>query len=222
MKAKAFQSIFRQAFSEAWAKGGGFILPLSFFIGVGVLVAFSVGNRAELLSQISGGILWVAMVAGAFVTMERLYQADLEDGVLELHLQDTGPLTEYVLAKTLAHWLVSGLPMALFSPLVGIMLQMPRELLPLAGLCYSLGSLAIFFWGGFGAALSSSVRRGGLLIALIALPLYVPTILFGVLTIESYGTDQMFINLAFLLSCTLFTLAVSPFMTSAALRMSAD
>lgn len=222
MKPTPFKSAFNQAISEAWSEGGGLVLPLAFFIGVGILVPFSVGVRPELLVEVSSGVLWIALVLVTFVTMERLYQADLEDGVLELWVQERQPLAEYVLAKTLAHWLVAGLPIAIVSPLLGLLLHMSFELLPFASLCYGVGSLAFFFWGGLGAALSASVRRGGLLIALVVLPLYVPTVLFGVLTIASYGTDQMVINLSFLVSTTIFTLALCPFMTSVALRMSAD
>lgn len=222
MKPAPFMSAVRQALNEAWSKGGGLVLPLAFFFGVGMLVPFGVGMRADVLTQVSSGVVWIALVISSFVTLERLYQADLEDGVLELRIQETQPLAEYALAKTLAHWLVSGLPIALVSPLLGIMLQMPVEILPLASLCYGLGSLGFFSWGGFGAALSASVRRGGLLIALIILPLYVPTVLFGVLTLATFGTDQMIVNFTFLLATTIFALAICPFATSFALRMTAD
>ena len=222
MKPAPFKSTFSHALRDAWSKGGGLVLPLTFFFGVGILVPFGVGVRTDIITQASSGIIWIALAISAFVTMERLYQADLEDGVLELHLQEVQPLSEYVVAKTLAHWLVSGLPIALMSPILGMMLQMPWKLIPLASLCYGLGSLTFFSWGGFGAALSANVRRGGLLIALIALPLYVPTILFGVLTLATYGTDQMIMNLAFLISTTIFALALCPFVTSVALRISAD
>lgn len=222
MKPAPFKSALFQGLSDAWSNGGGLVLPLTFFFGVGILVPFGFGTRSEILAQASSGVIWIALVISAFVTMERLYQADLEDGVLELHLQEDHPLSEFVVAKTLAHWLVSGLPAALISPILGLMLQMPLKLLPLACLCYGLGSLTFFSWGGFGAALSAGVRRGGLLIALIVLPLYVPTILFGVLTLATFGTDQMIINLAFLISTTIFALALCPFITSVALRMSAD
>lgn len=221
MDSAPLTSAFVQALREAWAGGAGAILPASFFAGAAMLVPIGVGAEPEILAGIGGGVLWVALALASLVTMERLYQADLEDGALDLWAQADVPLAGVALAKTLAHWFVSGLPLALISPLLGFALQVPAEnVLPAAAL-YGLGGLAFFLWGGFGAALSATVRRGGLLIALIALPFYVPTALFGAMALQGEGADRM-INLLFLSATTLFALAVAPFGAASALRLAVD
>lgn len=212
---------FRQAFSEAWAGGAGALLPLGFFAGAAMLVPFGVGYEREILTRIGPGILWVALALSSLVTMERLFQSDLEDGALDLWLQAEAPLSALAAAKTLAHWLTAGLPLAMITPLLGLMLQMPTgDLLP-AALAYGVGGIAFFLWGGVGAALTATVRRGGLLIALIALPLYVPTAIFGAMTLQS-DADGLGPEALYLGAATLFAGAVAPFAMAAALRLAAD
>ncbi|MEO0466488.1 MAG: heme exporter protein CcmB [Pseudomonadota bacterium] len=214
-------SAFKQALSEAWAGGAGAMLPVGFFAGAAMLVPFGIGHGNEQLAAIGPGILWVALALSSLVSMERLFQADLEDGALDLWLQTDAPLSAIAAAKTLAHWIAAGLPLALITPLLGLMLQVPpADLLPAAA-AYAIGGLAFFMWGGVGAALTATVRRGGLLIALIALPLYVPTAIFGALALQS---DAAGIppEALYLIAATLFALATAPFAMAAALRLAAD
>lgn len=214
-------SAFKQALAEAWAGGAGALLPVGFFAGAAMLVPFGIGKEAEQLAAIGPGILWVALALSSLVTMERLFQADLEDGALDLWLQADAPLAAIAAAKTLAHWIAAGLPLALITPLLGLMLQVPpADLLP-ASLAYLVGGLAFFLWGGVGAALTASVRRGGLLIALIALPLYVPTAIFGAMTLQS-DASGLPPEALYLCAATLFALAAAPFAMAAALRLAAD
>lgn len=212
---------FRQAFSEAWAGGGGALLPLGFLGGAIVLVPFGIGTDADTMRRIGPGILWVALALASLVTLERIFQADTEDGTLELWLQAGAPMATIAAAKTVAHWLATGLPMALASPLLALMLQAPAtmERVEEAGL-YALGSLAFFFWGGVGAALSATIRRGGLLIALIALPFFLPTAIFGSLAMTD-GPDAASAPML-LAASTLFAAAAAPFAMAAALRLAAD
>jgi heme exporter protein B len=155
------------------------------------------------------------------VTLERIFQADAEDGTLDLWLQSGAPMAAIAAAKTLAHWLAAGLPLALASPLLALMFQAEARLDLIVHLgLYGLGSLAFFFWGGVGAALSATVRRGGLLISIIALPLYVPTAIFGSLAMSGgMGSDGAPMLLA---ASTLFACAVAPYAMAAALRLAAD
>lgn len=213
------RAAFRQAISEAWAGGAGALLPLGFFAGAAMLVPFTVGTNAAQLAAIGTGVLWVALALASLVSMERLFQADLEDGALELWAQADAPLFLIAAAKILAHWTVSGLPLVLLTPLIGLTLQVPAEQLLPAMLAYGLGGLAFFLWGGVAGALAASVPRGGLLIALLALPLFIPTAIFGALAAAS-GLEGP--NLLFLAAATLFALAVAPFAASAALRLAVD
>ena len=221
MSAAPILAAFRQSLGEAWAGGAGALLPLGFLGGAAVLVPLGIGSDGETLKAIGPGIIWVALALASLVTLERIFQSDAEDGTLDLWLQTGAPASAIAAAKTLAHWLSAGLPLALFSPLLALMFQAEANtaLLVNAGL-YALGSLAFFFWGGVGAALSATVRRGGLLISLIALPLYVPTAIFGALAMSG-GPGSAGAPL-FLAASTLFACAVAPYAMAAALRLAAD
>ncbi|MBI1254986.1 MAG: heme exporter protein CcmB [Hyphomonas sp.] len=221
MSAAPILAAFRQSLGEAWAGGAGALLPLGFLGGAAVLVPLGIGSDVETLKAVGPGIIWVALALASLVTLERIFQSDAEDGTLDLWLQTGAPVSAIAAAKTIAHWLSAGLPLALFSPLLALMFQAEAspDLLVNAGL-YALGSLAFFFWGGVGAALSATVRRGGLLISLIALPLYVPTAIFGALAMSG-GPGSAGAPL-FLAASTLFACAVAPYAMAAALRLAAD
>ena len=217
--ASPLSSAFRQAFSEAWASGAGALLPLGFFAGTAVLVPFTLGSETEILARIGPGILWLALALASFVTLERVFQADLQDGALDLWVQEEASISLIALSKALAHWLVSGLPLVLLSPLLGLMLEVPADQTLPAMIAYGLGGLTFFLWGGVAAALSASVARGGLLIALIALPFYLPTVIFGTLALQD-GLDS---TPGLLLAASgLFALGVAPAAMGAALRLAAD
>lgn len=221
MSPAPLRAAFQQALSEAWAGGAGALLPLGFFAGTAVLVPLGVGSDAETLRRIGPGILWVALALSSLVTLERIFQADMEDGGLDLWLQADAPVSAIAAAKTFAHWLAAGLPLAVLSPFLALVFQADATttLLRDAAL-YAIGGLAFYFWGGVGAALSATVRRGGLLISLIALPLFVPTAIFGALAMtDGIGSDGAPL---LLLASTLFALATAPFAMAAALRLAAD
>ena len=212
-------SAFRQSLSEAWASGAGLLLPLGFFAGTATMVPFTLGSEAELLSRVGPGILWLALALSSMVTLERVFQADLQDGALDLWLQDTGSISLVAAIKTLTHWLVSGFPLVLLTPLIGFMLGVPPSKMIPAMVGYGMGGLIFFLWGGVAAALSASVARAGLLIALIALPLYVPALIFGVQMIDAGFNSPSFMLLA---ASTLFALGVAPAAMGAALRLAAE
>ncbi|MEM1105418.1 MAG: heme exporter protein CcmB [Pseudomonadota bacterium] len=221
MSSAPLLSAFRQALSEAWAGGAGALLPVGFFAGAAMLVPFGIGHGNEMLAAIGPGILWVALALSSLVTMERLFQADLEDGALDLWIQADAPLSAIAAVKAFAHWIAAGLPLVLITPLLGLMLQIPAgDLLP-ASAAYGVGGLAFFLWGGVGAALTATVRRGGLLIALIALPLYIPTAIFGAMTLQS-DAPGLAPEALYLLAATVFALGTAPLAMAAALRLAAD
>lgn len=218
-RASPLLSAFRQALSEAWSSGAGLLLPLGFFAGTAVMVPFSVGSDAVLLAKIGPGVLWLALALASFVTLERIFQADLQDGALDLWVQEGTSISMVAAVKTLGHWIVSGLPLVLLTPLLALMLQVPPEQTLPAMLAYGLGGLTFFLWGGVAAALAASVARAGLLIALIALPFYLPTVIFGTMALEEGlgGTSILFLG-----ASALFALGVAPAAMGAALRLAAD
>ena len=220
MSAAPLRAAFSQALREAWAGGAGALLPAGFFAGAAMLVPLTVGTDSAELAKIAPATLWIALALASLVTMERLFQADLEDGALELWGTDETPLSQIALAKTLAHWLVSGLPLMLLSPLLSLMLGVAPENLVRAAVTYGLGGLAFFFWGAFGASLAAGIRRGGLLIALIALPFYVPTAIFGALALSS--AEAVAPETYLLAASTLFAVAIAPFGMGAALKLAVD
>lgn len=211
------RSAFTQALGEAWAGGAGALLPAGFFAGAASLVPLTFGPNTAVLASAAPAVLWIALALASLVTMERLFQADLEDGALDLWATGDTPLSQIALAKTFAHWIVSGLPLVFLAPFFGLILGMDPAGLLRAAAAYGIGGLAFFFWGGFGASLAAGVRRGGLLIALIALPFYVPTAIFGALTVIS---ETPLPPEAYLLAAsTAFALAIAPFGMGAALKL---
>ena len=212
-------SAFRQALSEAWANGAGAFLPASFFAGAAILVPFTMGAEIEVLSRIGPDVLWLSLALASFVTLERIFQADLQDGALDLWAQEATPISLIALTKTLAHWLISGLPLDLLTPVLGLMLTVPAEKTLPAMIAYGLGGLTFFLWGGVAAALSASIARGGLLIALLALPFYFPTLIFGALALQGGLTATPGL---LLIASTLFALGVAPLAMGAALRLATD
>ncbi|MEM9855442.1 MAG: heme exporter protein CcmB [Pseudomonadota bacterium] len=202
----------------ALRSGGGFGLGLAFYLMVVVLTPFAIGPGRAGLTSVAPGILWLAALLAALLTLERLFALDAEDGGLE-QLAMAMPLEAAVFAKALAHWLTSGAVLAALGPPLGVLLALPLEgALPLFW-ALLLGSPALSFIGAFGAALTVAVRRGGLLLSLLVLPLYVPTLIFGaeVARRGAQGLDYQ-APLALLAALSLGCVAAMPFAAAAALR----
>ncbi|MGF1553860.1 MAG: heme exporter protein CcmB [Paracoccaceae bacterium] len=200
--------------------GGGGGIGLAFFVLAVVLIPLGVGREPETLSRIAGGVLWIAALLAALLSLDRLFQADAEDGTLEQLALAPSPLEQTVLAKALAHWLTTGLPMAAIAPVLGLMLGLPAGTLPALVASLLAGTPALSLVGAIGAALTAGVRRGGLLLSILVLPLYVPTLIFGARTVENalLGLDWL-PPLALTAGLTLFTAALAPFAAAAALRI---
>ena len=200
--------------------GGGFGLGLAFFLIVTVLVPFSVGPQAELLQLIAPGVLWLGALLACLLSLDRLLALDFEDGTLDLLLTAPLPLEGALSVKALAHWLTTGLPLVLAAPVLGVLLNLapPGYLWLVVSL--ALGTPALSVIGCFGAALTVGIKRGGLLLSLLVLPLYVPTLIFGAEAVRR-GADGLdaATPLALLAGVTLATLAAMPFAAAAALRV---
>ncbi len=200
--------------------GGGTSLGLVFFLILVTLSAFAIGPDLNLLGKIAPAILWISGLLATLLGLDRLFQADYEDGSLDLLLLSRTPLELIILVKCAAHWAMTGLPLALVAPLFGLMLNLPSD--KLAGLALSLlaGTPALTLIGAIGAALTVSLRRGGLLFAVLILPLCVPPLIFGVAA-ASAGEDSLVpFASPFLILCalTLTAAAVAPLAAAFALR----
>lgn len=216
-------SVFVRELKLAWSGGGGPVLPVGFFGVACIMTPFAVGPEIENLKTAGPGVMWIAMALASLLPMERLFQADLEDGTLDAYAGSGVAMEGIALAKTVAHWIATGIPLSLAAPILWIMLQGAPEVAPMVVLTSLIGSAAFFMFGSIGAALAAGVRRGGLLIALATLPLYVPTMIFGAATLyaaaigEGWQTPLMLTGAAGLLG-----LAISPFAAAMALRTAID
>jgi heme exporter protein B len=180
----AFRRLVQRDLRLALRQGGDAAMVVAFFVLTVVLFPLGVGPEPQLLSRIAPGILWVTALLAALLSLERLFQADYEDGSLEALSLMPLPLEAQVLAKCLAHWLVTGLPLALAAPVLGLLLQLDAAGYPVLVLGLLLGTPSLSLIGAVGAALSLGARRGGVLLSLLVLPLYIPVLIFGVLAVE--------------------------------------
>jgi len=213
-------SLFLREWRIARRVGGSGAMGVVFFLTLVTIVPFAVGPDPNLLARIGPAILWIAALLASLLAFDRLFQADAEDGSLDLlHLGDT-PLELAVLAKCAAHWAATGLPLIVAAPFLGLMLQ--QETASLVGVVATLlaGTPALTLIGAIGAAATVTVRRGGLLMALLVLPLTIPVLIFGVSAAEaaSGGSAPFFSPFAILCAITLAALALCPFAAAAALR----
>ena len=204
----------------AFRAGGGFGLGLAFFLLVAVLVPLGVGPEGALLARIAPGILWVGALLACLLSLDRLFALDFEDGSLDLLATAPLPLEGTVAMKAVAHWLVTGLPLTLIAPVLGVLLNLPQSGYAWLVASLAVGTPALSIIGAFGAALTVGVKRGGLLLSLLVLPLYVPTLIFGAEVVKR-GAQGMETTtpLLFLGGITLGALAALPFAAAAAIRV---
>lgn len=202
-----------------WRRPGDVGLVLAFFVVATVLFPLGIGPEPGVLSRIAAGVLWCTALFAGLLSLDRLFAADYEDGALDLLLLAPWPLELAALAKCTAHWIVTGLPLAVVAPLLGVAFGLdPAGLLALAATLL-VGTPTLSLIGGLAAALTLGARRGGALLALLALPLCVPTLIFGAGAIESQATGEAFgTHLAVLAALALVALATTPWAMAAALR----
>jgi len=200
--------------------GGGFGLSLAFFLIFATLVPFGVGPATGTLGLIAPGILWLGALLACLLSLDRIFQLDWEDGTLELIATAPVPLEGVAAIKALSHWLTTGLPLVLVAPALGVLLNLPGPAYPWLMASLAVGTPALSAIGTFGAALTVGIRRGGLLLSLLVLPLYVPTLLFGALSVtRGAGGQDAATPLMLLAGITLGAAALLPFAAAAALRI---
>jgi len=220
---RAFAAIVRRDLQLGLRRSADSLQPLLFFVIALALFPLGVGPAPEVLERIGVGVIWVLALLAVMLSLDRLYQADAEDGSLELLALGALPLELVALAKGTAHWLTSGLLLVVASPLLAVLMQLPAVALGPLALALLLGTPTLTLIGSVGAALMIGARRGSALIALIVLPLYIPVLIFGVAAVEGEvmglgGRPQLLILGAMLLA----SLALTPLATAAALRLALE
>ena len=199
------------------------MVVLFFVLTAGIIFPFGIGPEPNLLARIAPGVIWVTALLAVLLSLERLFLADYEDGSLELLALAPLPLEATVLAKALAHWLTTGLPLVVAAPLLALLYNMDAAGLPMLVLAMVLGSPSLSLVGAFGAALTLGARRGGVLIPLLVLPLNVPVLILGALAVDAALADlSARPHLLFLGALLLVSLVVAPLAGAAALRQALE
>lgn len=204
----------------ALRSGGGAGQGVAFFLIVVLLVPLGLGPEAEQLAAVAPGMVWIAALLASLLSLDRLFQSDLEDGSLDILALSPLPLEALAALKALAHWLTTGLPLTLIAPVLALTLDLAPAGYPWLVASLAVGTPALSFLGAIGAAVTVGIRRGGLILSVVVLPLYIPTLIFGTRTVVAAvdGLDPR-PALALLAGLTLAILALAPFAAAAALRI---
>jgi len=220
----ALGAIIRRDVRIALRVGGGTLIGVLFFLTVVVLMPFAVGPDLALLKRLGPAILWLGALLASLLTLDRLFTADAEDGSLDLIAMSRTPLELTCAAKALAHWLAAGLPLVVATPVLGLLLNLDG-MASLAVMATLLaGTPALTFTGMIGAALAVTLRRGGLLLAVLVLPLSIPVLIFGVAASQAAITGPVPFGTPFSILCaiSLLSLVIGPFAAAASLRQGLD
>ncbi|WP_417687605.1 heme exporter protein CcmB [Roseibium sp.] len=217
-------SVFWREMRLAFRVGGGALVGVLFFLAVVTVIPFGVGPDLNLLARIGPAILWIGALLATLLGLDRLFQADRDDGSLDLILMAGRPLELVVLIKCFAHWVATGLPLVLAAPVLAIFLNLEPLAIGAVTLTLLVGTPALTLIGAIGASLTVTLRRGGLLLAVLVVPLAIPVLIFGVSAADAAVRDPVPFLTPFLILCalTLIAAVVGPFASAAALRFSSD
>ena len=219
----AFRATLSRDMLIARREGGESLLAVIFFVLGAMLFPLGVGPEGKLLALMAAGVIWVMALLATLLALDRLFQADWRDGTLELMALAPDSLTLIVAAKCLAHWLVTGLPMVIAAPVMALLLNLPPEGWPPLLAALLIGSPALSFIGAICAALIVGARRGGVLMTLLALPLYVPSLIFGAGAVQAaIGGFDASAHLMAVGAITLAAIALCPWAAAAALRQAME
>jgi len=216
-----FLTLLKRDLVLALREGSALGTALGFFLVVVAMLPLGLGPDLKLLSRIAPGVLWIALLLAALLSLPRMFEADHEDGSLEVMATAPLPLELAVAAKAVAHWISTGIPLALAAPVLGLMLNLDIGLVPALVATMLAGTPAISFLGSIGAALTLKARRSGLLLALLVLPLYIPTLIFGISAMGFAGSGQegFLASFLILLAISLAAVAAAPIAAAGALRL---
>ena len=212
--------VLRRELQLAYRRRADLVNPLLFFLIVVTLFPIGVTPDLDKLADMAAGVLWVAALLANLLSLDLLFRSDFEDGSLEQLLLASTPPTLLVLCKVIAHWLVTGLPLTLLSPVLSVMLALPAGAVPLLIVTLALGTLTLSLIGGVGAALTVGLRKGGLLLTVLIMPMFVPVIIFGTAAVQAAAEGLPWSGqLALLAAMALGALVLTPLATVAALRI---
>lgn len=204
----------------AFREGGAIGTALGFYLVVVAITPLGLGPDLNLLSRIAPGVLWIALLLASLLSADRIFHNDYEDGALDTLALGPLPLPVVAAVKSLSHWLTTGVPLALLAPVLGLLLNLPAGAMPLLVLAMLLGTPAVSFVAAIGASLTLGLRRSGVLLALLVLPLYVPVLIFGVATVSAatVGPASPWPPLLMLCALSLISIVLAPIAAAAALR----
>ena len=219
-----FSALVARELRLALRVGGGALIGVLFFLAVVTVVPFGMGPDLNLLSRVGPAILWIGALLSTLLGLDRLFQADRDDGSLDLILMAGRPMELVVLAKCLAHWVATGVPLVLAAPVLAVFLNLDPVAIGAVTLTLLVGTPALTLIGAIGAALTVSLRRGGLLLAVLVVPLAIPVLIFGVSAADAAVSEPMPFMTPFLILCalSLISAVVGQVAAAAALRFSAD
>ena len=219
-----FSALVARELRLALRVGGGALIGVLFFLAVVTVVPFGMGPDLNLLSRVGPAILWIGALLSTLLGLDRLFQADRDDGSLDLVLMAGRPMELVVLAKCLAHWVATGVPLVLAAPVLAVFLNLDPVAIGAVTLTLLVGTPALTLIGAIGAALTVSLRRGGLLLAVLVVPLAIPVLIFGVSAADAAISEPVPFMTPFLILCalSLISAVVGPVAAAAALRFSAD
>jgi heme exporter protein B len=214
----------RRDVAIALRAGGGALIGVLFFLTVVVVIPFALGPDIALLRKIGPAILWLGAMLASLLTLDRLFTADQDDGSLDLIVMSRAPLELACAAKALAHWLAVGVPLIVATPFIGILLNLDAPATLAVALTLLIGTPALTFTGMVGAALAVTLRRGGLLLAIVVLPLSIPALIFGVAASNAAVVEGVPFGTPFSILCalSLVSFVVGPFAAAASLRQGLD
>ncbi|UYM18945.1 heme exporter protein CcmB [Endozoicomonas euniceicola] len=207
----------------AFRTPGQTLNPVAFYLMVASLFPMGISPQEELLSQLAGGVVWIGALLAVLLSLDSLFKGDQEDGSLDQLLLSPHPLPLLVLAKVTAHWLTAGVALILMAPLLGLMLHLPAQAFPALMLSLLLGTPLMSLAGGIGAALTVRVQRGGVLLTLLSLPLYIPVLIFGTGAIRNAVVGMPYTgHLLWMAALLVLGLCLAPLAMAGALRVVAD
>lgn len=217
----AMRRVIARDLTLAWRRRTDVFTSVIFFVIVASLFPLGIGPEPQLLRAIGPGVVWVAALLASMLALSRLFASDYADGTLEQMLLSAVPLSVIVIAKTIAHWIAANLPLVLIAPLLGLQFGLPGEALAVLALALALGTPSLSLIGAIGAALTLGVRGGGVLLALLVLPLYAPVLILGSLAVESTAAGMSAQPYLLLLAAmSLAAASLAPWAIAAALRIS--
>ncbi len=217
---RGFTAVIRRDILLAWKRPGDMLNPLFFFAMVSALFPLAVGPSPDQLQFSGPGVVWVAALLATLLSLNSLFLSDFEDGSLDQLILSPQPLPLLALGKAVAHWLITGLPLVMISPVIAVTFQMPADTIGVMMVTLAFGTISLSLLGSIGAALTVGLHRGTALLSLLILPLAMPILIFGARTVSLSATeDAVAAGVYFLAAYCMLALTLAPFATAAALRI---